>query len=96
MRRLGKPAFPLAEAHGLLPLRLRSGERADAREHYTGLADGLPPRLRKHNEGGGPHTAKNRHWGGETAVAFRSREKAAAFDANLKSSLDREFARHPF
>lgn len=48
--------------------------------HYTGLTDDLRARLRVHNAGGCPHTSKHRPWTIETAVAFRSREKAAAFE----------------
>jgi predicted GIY-YIG superfamily endonuclease len=49
----------------------------DAGRHYTGLTDDLEARLQKHNEGGVLHTAKYRPWRLDTAVAFRSREKAA-------------------
>ncbi len=64
--------------------------------HYTGLTGDLAARLHKHNEGGCPHTAKLRPWRIETAVAFRSREKAAAFEQYLKSGSGREFARRHF
>jgi predicted GIY-YIG superfamily endonuclease len=74
--------------------RLRS-ESAPS-QLYTGLTDDLVARLRKHNEGGSPHTAKHRPWQIETAVAFRSREKAAAFEAYLKTGSGREFARRHF
>jgi putative endonuclease len=63
---------------------------------YTGLTDNLSARLTKHNEGGCPHTAKFRPWSLETAVAFRSRGKAAAFEKYLKSGSGREFARRHF
>ena len=69
---------------------------SDPRIHYTGLTDDLDARLRKHNEGGCPHTAKYRPWRIETAVAFRERDKAAAFEKYLKSGSGREFARRHF
>jgi predicted GIY-YIG superfamily endonuclease len=68
----------------------------DPARHYTGLTDDLAARLSKHNQGGCPHTAKFRPWRLETAVVFRSREKAAAFETYLKSGSGREFARRHF
>jgi putative endonuclease len=68
----------------------------DASAHYTGLTDDLQARLKKHNEGGCPHTSKHRPWRIETVVAFHSREKASAFERYLKSGSGREFARHHF
>jgi putative endonuclease len=64
--------------------------------HYTGLTADLPSRLRKHNAGEVPHTAKHRPWRLELAVAFRDREKAAAFERYLKTGSGREFARRHF
>ncbi|GMU23594.1 MAG: hypothetical protein AMXMBFR13_36720 [Phycisphaerae bacterium] len=60
--------------------------------HYTGLTDDLTARLVRHNTGNCPHTSKFKPWQIETAVAFRSREKAAAFERYLKSSSGRAFA----
>lgn len=59
---------------------------------YTGLTDDLAARLEKHNAGGIPHTAQHRPWAIKTAVAFHSRERAAAFEIYLKSSSGRAFA----
>jgi putative endonuclease len=67
--------------------------KSDDSVHYTGLTKDLDERLRKHNEGGDPHTAKHKPWFLETAIAFRSRQKAAAFEKYLKSGSGREFAR---
>lgn len=63
---------------------------------YVGLTDDLKARLAKHNEGGSPHTSKFRPWEIETAVAFTSREKAAAFEAYLKTGSGHEFRRRHF
>jgi putative endonuclease len=60
---------------------------------YTGLMDDLMARLAKRNAGGVPPTAKRRPWMIKTAVAFHSRERAAAFEAYLKSSSGRAFAK---
>jgi len=68
----------------------------DPTRHYTGSTDDLSERLRKHNEGGCPHTAKHRPWRIETAVAFRSPEKAASFERYLKSHSGRAFASKHF
>jgi putative endonuclease len=65
----------------------------DGRKHYVGCTRALKDRIRKHNAGGCPHTAKHRPWRLETCVAFRDREKAVAFEAYLKTGSGREFAR---
>ena len=59
---------------------------------YTGLTDDLEARLKSHNQGNNPHTSKYRTWQIEAAIAFRSREKAAAFEKYLKSHSGRAFA----
>ena len=46
----------------------------DPTAHYTDLTDDLPARLKKHNEGGVPHTSKFRPWHIVTAIAFRQRD----------------------
>jgi len=64
--------------------------------HYVGCTQALETRLKKHNQGGCPHTAKHMPWEIETAVAFRSKEKATAFESYLKSGSGREFSRRHF
>ena len=64
--------------------------------HYVGTTSNLSARLRKHNEGGCPHTAKYKPWRIETAIAFLDAAKAVAFEAYLKSGSGREFARRHF
>jgi predicted GIY-YIG superfamily endonuclease len=49
---------------------------SDETRHYTGVTENLEARLKAHNNGQDPHTAKYRPWQIETAIAFRSREKA--------------------
>jgi len=61
--------------------------------YYVGLADDIGNRLVKHNEGGVTHTARLRPWRLKTAVAFRDRDKAAAFEKYLKSPSGRAFAK---
>jgi len=64
--------------------------------YYVGQTSDLQARLKKHNEGGCSHTAKFCPWKIETAVAFRSKEKAITFERYLKSGSGREFARRHF
>jgi len=68
----------------------------DPSRHYTGLTEDLAARLKVHNSGQVPHTAKYRPWKTETAIAFRSRKKAAAFEKYLKSHSGRAFASKHF
>ena len=64
--------------------------------HYTGLTENLRSRLKEHNSGKVPHTKKFKPWIIETAVAFRSREKAVVFEQYLKSHAGRAFAKKRF
>lgn len=68
----------------------------DPSRHYTGLTDDLEARLKAHNSGHSEHTAKFIPWRIETAIAFRTREKAAAFEKYLKSHSGRAFAAKHF
>ena len=68
----------------------------DPTHRYTGLTDDLEARLKSHNQGNNPHTSRYRPWQIETAIAFRSREKAAAFEKYLKSHSGRAFASKHF
>ncbi len=63
--------------------------RADPPRHYTGLTQDLRARLKYHNAGECKHTAKFRPWQLETAISFRSRDKAAAFEKYLKTGSGR-------
>ena len=67
-------------------------EHSESR-HYVGITSDLKSRLKKHNEGGCPHTAKFKPWRIETAIAFTDKQKAIAFEAYLKSGSGREFTR---
>jgi predicted GIY-YIG superfamily endonuclease len=70
--------------------------KVDPTRHYIGLTDDLDSRLTTHNDGQSPHTSKHRPWKIETAIAFRSREKAAAFEKYLKGHSGRAFAAKHF
>jgi putative endonuclease len=66
---------------------------ADATQHYTGITQDLPSRLKEHNQGTCIYTARCRPWRIETAIAFRSEAKARAFEKYLKTGSGREFSR---
>ena len=66
---------------------------APAGGFYVGLTDHLSARLAKHNAGEVLHTAKSRPWQIKTAMAFRSRDRAAAFEKYLKSPSGRAFSK---
>jgi len=53
----------------------------------------MKARLTKHNHGEVPHTAKYRPWQIKTALAFRDRDRAIAFESYLKSASGRAFAK---
>jgi predicted GIY-YIG superfamily endonuclease len=69
---------------------------SDHARHYTGITIDLQGRLAEHNRGSCLHTAKFRPWQIETAVAFRSEEKARTFERYLKSGSGRAFAQRHF
>ncbi|MFM7374632.1 MAG: GIY-YIG nuclease family protein [Chthoniobacterales bacterium] len=64
--------------------------------HYVGSTADLDARLAAHNAGKVSHTSKYKPWRLETAVAFRDKTKATAFERYLKSGSGREFARRHF
>ena len=68
----------------------------DSDHFYVGLTDDLQERLRQHNAGEVAHTAKFRPWVIKTAIAFRDRERASAFERYLKSGSGRASARKHF
>ncbi len=64
--------------------------------HYVGITTDLNSRLTKHNSGAVPHTSKFAPWHIETAIAFRDKTKAFAFERYLKSGSGRAFAERHF
>jgi putative endonuclease len=63
-------------------------------EHfYTGLADDLRERLKKHNAGEVPHTSKFKPWRVKTYLGFSDETRAVAFEQYLKSPSGRAFAK---
>ncbi len=60
---------------------------------YVGFTEDLQARLKLHNSGPVPHTAKFRPWRTKTTVAFTDRQRAIDFERYLKSASGRAFAK---
>ena len=63
---------------------------------YVGMTEDLQERLKAHNGGKVPHTSKFLPWRIETAMAFRDKAKAVAFEKYLKTQSGRAFAKKHF
>lgn len=61
-------------------------------QNYVGYSSDLKARLKKHNEGGCPHTSKYKPWELAWYCAFPEKHKALAFEAYLKSHSGKAFA----
>jgi putative endonuclease len=60
---------------------------------YSGFTEDIRLRLKAHNQGCDPHTAKFRPWRIKTCMAFTNRDRALAFERYLKTSSGRAFAK---
>lgn len=69
---------------------------AERTRYYVGLTQDLRDRLDRHNRGEVRSTARFRPWRVKTAVAFRDRVRAAAFEQYLKTASGRAFAKKRF
>ena len=65
-------------------------------QRYIGSTSDLKSRLAKHNAGEVPHTSKFKPWKVEAYFAFGTKEKAAAFEAYLKTHSGRSFSNRHF
>jgi putative endonuclease len=65
-------------------------------EYYVGLASDPEARLRAHNEGMSPHTARHRPWRTLLRIESHEQEPAVRFEQYLKTGSGREFARRHF
>jgi len=90
--RLGRPQSMASDFHYVYVLV----SLAHRDRHYTGYTTDLEERLVAHNSGRCPHTSRSAPWRVETAIAFRSQEKAIAFERYLKSHSGRAFASRHF
>ena len=64
--------------------------------YYTGFTTDIHARLKEHNYGHCPHTAKYKPWIIKNAFAFRDKDKAINFELYLKSPSGRAFAKKHF
>jgi putative endonuclease len=62
-------------------------------QEYVGLTDDLPKRMKKHNAGESPHTAKFKPCRLVTYLAFSNPDKAVQFEKYMKSHSGRAFAK---
>jgi putative endonuclease len=65
-------------------------------KRYIGVTHDLNQRLKDHNAGKSPHTAKYRPWKVMVAVRFIHECKADAFEKYLKSGSGNTFAKRHF
>ncbi len=63
---------------------------------YIGHTGDLKGRLKEHNDGGCPHSAKYRPWEIECYFAFESLELAQRFERYLKSGSGYSFRKRHF
>jgi putative endonuclease len=61
-------------------------------KRYIGITSDLNSRLKEHNAGKSPHTAKFKPWKVSVAIRFADERKAAAFETYLKSGSGFVFA----
>ena len=73
---------------------LQSSVRPD--RQYVGLTSDANARLRFHNDGRSPQTAKDKPWHAIVTIHFGSSESAAAYERYLKSGSGRAFAKRHF
>jgi predicted GIY-YIG superfamily endonuclease len=64
-----------------------------AESFYVGFTENLRVRLKTHNSGQVPHTAKFRPWRKKTAIASTDRQRAIEVERYLKSASGRAFAK---
>ena len=60
---------------------------------YIGFTENLESRLKSHNRGENPYTARYKPWQIKTAIAFSDRQRAMAFEKYLKTPSDRAFSK---
>ena len=90
MRQMQNTAMLMPTSHFHYVYILR--DVATGKRHYTGVTHDLQERLAMHNAGHVPHTSKFAPWYIETAIAFRDKEKAFAYERYLKTGAGRAYA----
>ena len=59
---------------------------------YIGFTEDLKTRLKAHNHGQSPHTAKHKPWNLITYLSFNDKARALSFEKYLKSHSGKAFA----
>jgi len=62
-------------------------------KRYVGITSNFQERLKQHNTGQSPHTAKFRPWKPVVVIRFEDDEKAEHFERYLKSGSGHAFAK---
>ena len=65
-------------------------------QRYIGRTSDLHARIRAHNSGQSPHTAKHVPWRLIAAIAFQDDQQAVEFERYLKTGSGRAFANRHF
>ncbi len=65
-------------------------------QRYVGLTGDLDSRLKEHNAGRSPHTAKYVLWELVVSICFQNEQHAMNFERYLKSGSGRAFAQRHF
>ncbi len=63
---------------------------------YYGFTENLEQRLKEHNAGKSPHTAKHKPWRIVAAIAVEDKHTALKFEKYIKSHSGRAFAAKHF
>lgn len=69
---------------------------SDPAQRYIGRTSDLHARIRAHNSGRSPHTAKHVPWRLVVAIAFEDDQRAVEFERYLKTGSGRAFANGHF
>lgn len=65
-------------------------------KRYIGITSNLNHRLKEHNAGKSPHTAKFKPWKVVVAIRFADDHRAEVFEKYLKSGSGSAFAKRHF
>ena len=69
---------------------------SNPKKRYTGISSDFQQRLKQHNAGQSPHTAKHCPWKPVVVARFENDAKAEAFERYLKSGSGHAFAAKHF
>ena len=70
--------------------------KSDEKQTCVGLTIDFPKRLKQHNAGESPYTARFRPWQPVVVVRFDDDQKAEQFERYLKSGSGHAFAKRHF